>query len=375
MKPTIFSTRRWFVILVMSLLLCGAGTLNAFALPVQPAEPMPDRASLGADQQEADPPTPAAGADAFALAPEPAAPAAVAALDDNLLAYWKLDGNGDDSSASGSHDLAPSDYFSGQWLTEHAPTIQANTSSVRFFESEEASALWSLGVVFGNSSFTLAAWAKRPGTDSADTIMSQAWSTLTDGQSIYFGFQGDNKFRCGFGSGAGAGLVTSSPFEETGWHHWACTYNVGSNLRQIYLDGRLVASDISSVDYLPTSGSMYFLVGARNASPWDQQFNGWIDEARVYNRELSAAEMKVLGQAKQRPIAYWKLDGNGDDSSASGSHDLSIGTGLPSSPSYVSGGAPTAFTNSHHVKLDWLDTYNVRPIPHHAERRGTEPAG
>ena len=107
MKRSIFSTPRWFVILILSLLLCGAGALNAFALPVEPAEPMPDRASLGADQQEAGPPAPALDTDASAMRPGGGrAGYGRRAIDDGLLAYWKLDETSGDPYDSGPRHWA-----------------------------------------------------------------------------------------------------------------------------------------------------------------------------------------------------------------------------------------------------------------------------
>ena len=70
----------------------------------------------------------------------------------------------------------------------------------------------------------------------------------------------------------------------------------------------------------------------------------------MYTRELSAAEMKVLGQAKRRPISYWKLNGNGDDSAAGGAYDLSVYHQLGGTW-HTTGGAPTPFSNGGYLSI------------------------
>ena len=354
MKRSMFSARRWFAVLILSLLLCGAGALNALALPVEPAEAMPDRASLGEDRQEAGPPAPALATDSSATAAEAAAPAAVADVADGLIAYWKLDEtSGDPVDSSPYHLETHLAYgWTDGWTTEHAPTTLANTGSLRFHSAHYNSFYTQGNPGLGGHSFTVAAWANRDGVNVAHTIFSGGDNPL-DGQTIDFGFSPANQFVCSFGPTSK--LVTTQAVDSAGWHHYACTYDFANNARKIYQDGILIASDTSTVDYV---GTGQHVVGAYRGPSYTDFFDGWIDEVRLYNRVLSSSELAVLGQRAKhrRPVAYWKLDGTGDDSSTSGSHDLSIGASLPSSPSYVSGGAPTAFTNSHHVELDWLDT-------------------
>ena len=359
MKRSIFSAPRWFVILILSLLLCGAGALNAFALPVEPAEPMPARVSLGADPQEAGPPAPAVDADAPAIAAEAAAPAAVTGIDDGLLAYWKLDETSGNPYDSGPRHWATYIYDDGAggFSTDHAPTFFANSGSLNCIPTDATQMVDGFytddymqlgGTSTAPESFTVAAWAKRPASTSGrDTLMSLPGY---GNALLYMAFTSDNKFVCGFDDDTGTNdLYTAGAVEASAWHHWACTYNATTNLRQIWRDGVVIAADTATADF---HGDWEFSVGVFNGQDWIDPYSGWIDDVRVYTRELSATEMQVLGQTKQRPIAYWKLDSSSDitpdDSSESGLHDLVS----PGSPwSRVSGGAPTAFANPYHISL------------------------
>jgi len=69
---------------------------------------------------------------------------------------------------------------------------------------------------------------------------------------------------------------------------------VGINF-SIYINGVLMSTAQTSV-IVDHSNSFDFMIGARNAYPqgYLSFFNGLIDEVRVYNRELSATEIRQL---------------------------------------------------------------------------------
>lgn len=89
-------------------------------------------------------------------------------------------------------------------------------------------------------------------------------------------------------------LVTPDPYPDVKeWHHWAVTYDGGTNARKIYRDGIVVGEDVSPEDYLGR-GSVY--IGQRvGESSWQLlPFHGAIDEVRFYNRALSESEVQEL---------------------------------------------------------------------------------
>ncbi|NLX13479.1 MAG: hypothetical protein GXY44_07480 [Phycisphaerales bacterium] len=73
------------------------------------------------------------------------------------------------------------------------------------------------------------------------------------------------------------------------WHHLAMTYD-GSVLR-FYLDGREAASE--KIDKPRVTGNRSFAVGRREDQRPSNCFFGKIDEVRLYERALSAAEVKT----------------------------------------------------------------------------------
>ena len=125
------------------------------------------------------------------------------------------------------------------------------------------------------------------------------------------------------------GLANTNPgwvFVNTGyvaplnqWTHIALVYNNWSV--QTYANGVLVHTYAGA----GTIGDVYpamnnFRVGGRQIA--SQLFQGRIDEVRVYNRGLSAADVENLANLLPSPVGYWKFDVvNGTttpDSSANG---------------------------------------------------------
>ena len=140
------------------------------------------------------------------------------------------------------------------------------------------------GINLANSSFTLEAWAKRESSGYYDWIIAQSGYYPSTNEGLIFGFSYDSTFMCGF---YGNNLSTPNAYMDTGWHHWACTYNADTNARTIYRDGVVVASDTSWADY---QGFGAMLIGS---APWaySTYFHGLLDEVVVTKRTLGSTEI------------------------------------------------------------------------------------
>jgi len=110
-----------------------------------------------------------------------------------------------------------------------------------------------------------------------DVFLSNTWTT--------------NAFR--------ARATFASPVADNNWHYIVTTYNGSSQNTgvKIYIDGNLAT--MSYVQENSLSGSIlqpgvYASIGSRSDG---QLFKGQIDEVRIYNRALSAAEIMALYNA------------------------------------------------------------------------------
>jgi hypothetical protein len=143
-------------------------------------------------------------------------------------------------------------------------------------------AVTAAGVALANQSFTIEVWARKRAASDSGYLVAQG--TQNTNQMIHVGFRSDNTFTFAF---YGNDLdVTNAAFADTAWHHWGCVYDAASGSRRIYRDGQLVASDTASA-YV---GSGAMLIGKR---PEGFNFNGQIDEVRVWKRVLCQGELQA----------------------------------------------------------------------------------
>jgi hypothetical protein len=115
---------------------------------------------------------------------------------------------------------------------------------------------------------------------------------------------------------------------SAGWHLLSATYDGVTG--KLYLDGVQIAADTFTP---PPSSSLAFNIGHYYGGGFG--WNGAIDEVRLYNRALSAAEIAQLfnpggGGGGQTLIGYWPFDeGSGTttaDTSGSGYNGVLSGT-------------------------------------------------
>jgi hypothetical protein len=176
----------------------------------------------------------------------------------------------------------------------------------------------SLGIT---GAITVEAWVKPASLDGWKTILSK-WNP----KSYWFGC---NSGQCGiFISSDGSnevGLLASSVLTTNTWHHVVGTYDSITGEMKVYVDGSLDNSTI-------TTGKIYggisdLWIGA-NIGASGQNFNGSIDEVRIYNRALSAEEILSLYNTKasnyQVVLEYSKIIITGNLKLGKGTHKLCV---------------------------------------------------
>ena len=113
---------------------------------------------------------------------------------------------------------------------------------------------------------------------------------LTDGNpyAVYVALSGVSP------AGAAGGIFNiSSPWKLNVWNHLFFTYNSLSGTAIIYLNGVPVYSSNSWTGTIASIGNYPIYIGD-NTTTDGFPFHGTIDDVRIYNRALSAAEVKAL---------------------------------------------------------------------------------
>ncbi len=258
-------------------------------------------------------------------------PSAIAA--DGSEHLWVLDTSSRDKRVPAPDPLAPTaayafDETSGTTAHDAAAHHEATVENGSWVEGKYGKALSFNGTSTCASvpnsvdlqlsgSFSLEAWVKPANaTQWAPIFYKEAESFY--GYSLFFG---------AFEAGHVQGYIADEPWEWTEvespekltantWNHVAMTSD-GTTLR-LYVNGKQV--DTSSAKAAMESKGPLLIGCAKN---FGEYFNGQIDNARIYNRALSAAEIEankgagIEGPAPEAPTAAYAFD----ETSGTTAHD------------------------------------------------------
>jgi prepilin-type N-terminal cleavage/methylation domain-containing protein len=97
--------------------------------------------------------------------------------------------------------------------------------------------------------------------------------------------------------GSGSHICTiSQAIPDTNWHQWMLTFNPATQAGSIFMDGSLKTNSPGCGGWTGTSifnSTTNITLGSKNAgASWP--LNGTLDDVRIYNRALSAAEVAAL---------------------------------------------------------------------------------
>lgn len=204
-----------------------------------------------------------------------------------LIGLWSLDG---DDVTDKIYDRSGQAYhgtFSGG-ATSSKKTVGKIGQAMNFDGTDDC--------VIGNASpvsgfpFTLAAWAKI-GTGGRVLAISDSSAA---GQRVWNIYTGATYAGMEFREDAGATnyfLTGTTSINDGQWHHIVGVFASDTDKR-LYVDSILEASSTVSKEW--NAGADRYSIGCRADSGPDNYFDGSIDDARVYNRELSITEIRKL---------------------------------------------------------------------------------
>lgn len=236
-------------------------------------------------------------------------------LQKGLLGWWKLDGNTKDATpyarngtAAGSPEPAVDrhEVASGAYSFGGGDFIDAGT-----------------GPITGTNAFTMAAWINS--AQMSNYSGAFAMGPSAGGQAAYIGTV--NAAQSGTGNSIGGGFygynIGSGVTTTNDWVHVAMTYEAG--VAKLYIDGTLT----NTVSYTPSMGAGTLRIG-RIGTDTIYDFNGAVDDVRLYNRALTAAEAQALhasegggvklASGQKGLVGWWKFDGDRKDATPYGNN-------------------------------------------------------
>ena len=229
-----------------------------------------------------------------------------------LVGYW----NFDEGSGAVAHDSSGNGYNAA---VSGAAWVAGESNTALSFNSSSSVAV-TPAIPLANS-FSVALWVN-PAT-TRQTPFARLMETHYDG-GFYLGTdQSGSRYQFIVNTGSGATGGCGAPFGcalggvvAGGWHSVIATFD-GATAR-LYVDGTQVGSDTFTA---PANTSFPLYLGqyyGGNGYGW----NGAMDEVRLYNRTLTAAEISTLSGGSgggQGPVGYWNFDEN----SGAVAHDTS----------------------------------------------------
>jgi hypothetical protein len=143
-----------------------------------------------------------------------------------------------------------------------------------------------------NGDLTIAAWVKTTNTTKSEMmIITQIAGGNNRNYQLYLTTNADLQFTHGSGTAQSGYATAGTSLADGKWHHVAFTADYPSGT--YYIDGKNVKSIAMSFDVVDTSALSYH-VGGASAGQTDTMFDGTLDDVRIYNRVLSADEIKRL---------------------------------------------------------------------------------
>jgi len=142
-----------------------------------------------------------------------------------------------------------------------------------------------------NRQFTISGWVNHTGgTETVFTYVSSGCGAGGWYGGLYtWGSPGGFYFRAGDGTNA-ANLFSGLNLGVSGWHYLTITRN--SSTWKVYANGVLKGTTTNSA--IGDINYSCFKIGNRETGDWDPEFTGSIANIKIYNRALSANEVKSL---------------------------------------------------------------------------------
>ena len=235
-----------------------------------------------------------------------------AGLRDGLVAWWTFDDPENPGADSSGNDMTirsvqskfSDEIYYDKWswpnrfkTTGGAAYFDGSDSNCRYLElvDKTKEAL----LPHGNSSLTMALWiAPASGCPNSGTFF--AWGGASARTTSGFRFlvdSGNLVLRHYFWSNDMSSQPLPSDLRSatppTGWHHVALVYDAATATRTFYLDGvahgSAAVNNASQLNISPSNLSIGWFQGS-------SVFKGWMDDIMIFNKALSADEMRAVMQ-------------------------------------------------------------------------------
>ncbi|MCA9398346.1 MAG: hypothetical protein KC618_01265, partial [Candidatus Omnitrophica bacterium] len=233
-------------------------------------------------------------------------------INDGLVGYWKLDEAAADTCDDGTSDACDSSGYEnhGTWeghtttSTTIPPLNFSNVRSGTFDGSNDYININNFSRHIVNSNFTLSVWAYvNTGASGHDGFIGMR--NGSDADAYILRLTGTSNLECRMKTSSEQDTLTATNVVNFDtWQHYAFTYD-GSFIR-CYVDGTEVGTALAHTEDLSVATQALHL-GNDGDSGLTRELDGYVDDARVYNRALSDAEIAILANGNNPSLAVGEV--------------------------------------------------------------------
>jgi len=230
--------------------------------------------------------------------------------DGALVHHWKLDdgtGSGtaaDSVSAGGVTGTLTNMDPSTDWITAGLPPVPSGTTAALDFDGvNDYVVTTGYGGIGGANDRSTAFWIKGPTPQPKNHATIISWGVNSTGQrwDIRIAPSPADHMRTEV---SGSGTEGTATVADNAWHHVAAVWaNDGTpNIAdaKFYVDGVLDPNSVSGATAINTSTANSLQIG-QSGSITGRQFTGQLDDVRMYDHALSAAEVHALFAPSMTP--------------------------------------------------------------------------
>ncbi|MCD4819666.1 MAG: PKD domain-containing protein [Candidatus Cloacimonetes bacterium] len=147
------------------------------------------------------------------------------------------------------------------------------------------------------SSWTFSVWLNVVDTSITNSIISKSpGAGDPNSTNYYLEITTEGKY---FGifediDGNDSGIETSSIAQNQSWQHVCYCFSNSTNIEEIFVNGQLAATQVNDLVPAPDDESVSFDAYIGYLLGNDSEFNGKLDDIRIYNRAISESEIGLL---------------------------------------------------------------------------------
>lgn len=207
-------------------------------------------------------------------------------LSQNLGGLWRLNEGGGTAASDSSGNSRNGVVTGATWTT-------GKLDNGLSFDGDDYVQI--IGLIGSSTNITLAAWANLTSTDTegAELIsLGDAVALRLDQTEVApFGLNAFYHYASGW-----RGIKYAVNYAGTGWHHFAYVVDDTNNVQKLYVDGSVASTTTytESISYDTGGVGTDTFIGKHGDGGTTYDFNGLIDDVRVYNVALSDSDIKSL---------------------------------------------------------------------------------